>query len=292
MLSGLLREMVGDYYYADFYEALKPNFEQLKAKGYDGVINFMDEMTGEKEYVVFDSNQAKLTTNTKPTANKDIRYSLSEDTALADKAISANESLGFVPNEVMESAKALREFVANRLKGMKDNGVAIPDDIKGSTAISNSSYDITEENTTVCIRSMAADALCDAVAEHLGRPLTVQDTLRISQDLMNYTDSPECVYCYVATDRRAYREFLGSYYQQMQSAIEALQSGKSSEEVYQAFLDGRKDTKNMRSRFAMWQGIANGGKMISASDLASEKMMQEIGQEIVPKTLQPCAEWH
>lgn len=202
--------------------------------------------------------------------NNDIRFSLSRNSELMQNAENANsKNLGIDLSTARQQRQEIYEYMTKNADRLK-----LPEDIEGNTAIKNSSYDITEENTTVCIRSMAADALCDAVAEELGRPLTVQDTLRISQDLMNYTDEPECVYCYVATDRKAYREFLGSYHKQMQSVIDELQSGKNSDDVYKAFLDGRKDTKNMRNRFAMWEKIANGGKMISAKDLASEKMMQ------------------
>ena len=202
---------------------------------------------------------------------EEVSFSLERNDELMGDAEEYNDShIGIDLDRAREQRQAIYDFMMKNAERLK-----LPEDIEGDTAVKNSSYDITEENTTVCIRSMAADALCDAIAEDLGRPLTVQDTLLISQDLMNYTDEPECVYCYVATDRRAYREFLGSYYKQMQSAIEALQKGKSAESVYQSFLDGRKDTKNMKSRFAMWQEIAGGGKMISAKDLASEKMMQE-----------------
>lgn len=202
---------------------------------------------------------------------EEVSFSLERNDELMGDAEEYNDShLGIELDRAREQRQAIYDFMMKNAERLK-----LPEDIEGDTAVKNSSYGITEENTTVCIRSMAADALCDAIAEDLGRPLTVQDTLLISQDLMNYTDEPECVYCYVATDRRAYREFLGSYYKQMQSAIEALRKGESAESVYQSFLDGRKDTKNMKSRFAMWQEIAEGGKMISSKDLASEKMMQK-----------------
>ena len=78
MLSNLIEEMTGEYDFVDFFEELQPHYDELLAKGYDGVINFLDEMTGVKEYVVPDSNQAKLTSNQKPTSGADIRYSLKD----------------------------------------------------------------------------------------------------------------------------------------------------------------------------------------------------------------------
>ena len=77
-ISQMLYNMVGDYYHADFFDALKPNYDKLVAKGYDGVIDYLDEMMGEREFVVFESNQAKLVTNQNPTDSEDIRHSITE----------------------------------------------------------------------------------------------------------------------------------------------------------------------------------------------------------------------
>ena len=75
----LIEELTGNFYDdAEFHEVLKPNYDKLLAKGYDGFINNMDGAGWANEYIVIDSNQAKLTTNTNPTADADIRYSLSE----------------------------------------------------------------------------------------------------------------------------------------------------------------------------------------------------------------------
>ena len=137
----------------------------------------------------------------------EVQYSLSQDSSLANQAIAANDRFGFVSKNVMTEAKKLREYVAGRLRNMKENGTAIPDDIAGSTAISNSAYDITEENTTICPRSLAAEAFTDAVSEYLGRPLSFEEQIYISQDLQGRSLAPECVYCYVATDRKGrYRD--------------------------------------------------------------------------------------
>jgi hypothetical protein len=87
-ISQLLYNMVGDYYHADFFDALKPNYDNLGAKGYDGVIDYLDEMTGEREFVVFESNQAKLVTNQTPTESQDIRHSLTEGNDIAPDPLS------------------------------------------------------------------------------------------------------------------------------------------------------------------------------------------------------------
>lgn len=93
-LSGLLEELTGEYFFDyDFHDALRPNYDKLIAKGYDGVINNMDGAGWANEYVVLNSNQAKLVTNTNPTNDPDTRYSLSSiaNTFFGDENMSANE---------------------------------------------------------------------------------------------------------------------------------------------------------------------------------------------------------
>ena len=78
-MSRLLEELTGDYFdYAEFYKALKPNYDQLMSKGYDGIINTLDGRGWANEYIVLDSNQAKLTSNKNPTKDPDIRFSMSK----------------------------------------------------------------------------------------------------------------------------------------------------------------------------------------------------------------------
>lgn len=78
-LDNLFIDLTGDYYYEDFFNELKPHYDELMSRGYDGVVNYLDELLGTKEYIVLDSNQAKLTTNLHPTADQDTRHSLSAD---------------------------------------------------------------------------------------------------------------------------------------------------------------------------------------------------------------------
>ena len=273
-----------------------------KENGYDGVVfkNIVDNggYSNGREgtstvAIAFDSNQIKSVGNTNPTPDNDIRYSLTEDTKLADKAIAKNDVYGFLDSNTMTLAKAMRERVAQQLREMKDNGVAIPDDIKGNTAISNSSYDITEENTTICPRSLAAESFVDAVSEYLGRPLTVEEQIYISQDLQGRSLTPECTYCYVATDRKAYRQFLGEYIKQRDAVLEKIEGNPNADitrggELYKDFLNGRKDTDPMYKRFKMWVDAYKSGKpLIDGSHLANMNRLMgdinEFGAELKPQ---------
>ena len=206
-------------------------------------------------------------------SSPELQNSLRYDTQYMDKAMQMNS---IVPQDVMDAAKTARETIAEKfLDPDVQDALGLPPDVIGNTYIPNGSYDGTEENTTVCVRSMAVDALMDAVAEKLGRPLTVEDTIAISQEYWKYTDTPECLYCYVAMDRKAYREYLGSYLQQRDDVIENIKNGMSRDEAYEKFLDGRKDTKQMQRRFSMWLTNYNkGAATITLADLASDANMQ------------------
>lgn len=293
--------------------------QKAKAEGYDGVIfkNIVDvggyggDYTPSTVAIAFDSNQIKSTANAQPTGDADIRYSVSEaenqkglnreqevvysisyDSTYMDNAIKRNEAnkgkyTYYVDSKRMEEAKVLREKVAARMNDIKDRGlVGLPEDMEGNTYIANSSYDGTEENTTICPRSLAAEAFVDAVSEYLGRPLTVKEQIYISQDLQGRSLTPECTYCYVATDRKAYRAFLGEYINQRDSVLQKLSDNPNADvsrsgELYKEFLNGRKDTNPMYNRFKMWvDAYQNGTPMVDASHLANiNRLMGDIKSE-------------
>ena len=299
--------------------------QKAKAEGYDGVIfkNIVDNggySNGSEGAstvaIAFDSNQIKSVANANPTADPDIRYSLGEvtdaqneqglsrenevqyslsrDTQFSDNAIAKNNTSLLVDPKAMAEAKALRGKIAARMNDIKDRGlVGLPEDQIGNTYIANSSYDGTEENTTICPRSLASEAFVDAVSEYLGRPLTVNEQIYISQDLQGRSLTPECTYCYVATDRKAYRAFLGEYIKQRDTVLQKVQDNPNADlsrsgELYKEFLNGRKDTKPMYSRFKMWvDAYKNGRPLVDASHLANiNKLMgdiSEFGDELKPQ---------
>lgn len=222
--------------------------------------------------------------NSVPTDPKgEVQHSIKMDDQFMSLAISKNK---LVDAETMKQAKKDRAAVASIMKRLQaEKKVGLPEDVEGNTFFADSSYGGSEENTTICPRSLASEAFMDAVSEYLGRPLSVSEQIYISQDLQGRTTTPECLYCYVATDRKAYREFLGSYIQQRDSVIEKLKAGDAdttrSGSLYQEFLNGRKDTSNMWKRFSLWvKDYRSGKKMITANHLTNmTKLMGDIGSE-------------
>lgn len=206
-------------------------------------------------------------------------FSLRDNEKFQESAEKKNEALGLVPVNVMRSAAEARSQIAEIMRDPKlRDALNLPDDFSGKTYFADGAYNGTEENTTVCPRSMGAEELLDAVSELLGRPLTVDECINISQFMAGTELRPECEYCYVATDRKAYREFLGKYIEQRDEVVRRMEGGMSDADNYKEFLGKRKDTKDMRSRFDLWVKTArSGGQMMQASDLTNvNKLMHDI----------------
>ncbi|MDY4490928.1 MAG: hypothetical protein SPE19_10455 [Candidatus Faecousia sp.] len=225
----------------------------------------------------------------------DVKHSLRRNGELQQKAEKVNQKNGFVSEDVMAKAAEVRNAIADiMLDPELQESLGLPPDIEGNTFFADSSYGGSEENTTICPRSMGAEALLDAVSDLIGRPLTVDEQIVVSQEMQNRTANPECVYCYVATDRKAYREFLGEYIKQRdhvlkdaskytdtrtytKAQIDSMTDAQKANSLYVQFLNGRKPTKNMASRFKMWMDISASGKqLLQASDLTSISRLEEL----------------
>ena len=92
LTNPLIADAGGKYY----YEVYPEYFEQARANGNDGIIvkNVIDNPRGEARpidtYIAFKQEQIKNTTNTKPTADADIRFSLSEPVEKTDRLVAVH----------------------------------------------------------------------------------------------------------------------------------------------------------------------------------------------------------
>lgn len=228
----------------------------------------------------------------------DVRHSLRRNGELQEKADKQNQKSGYVSDRVMAEAAEVRNAIAKiMLDPELQESMGLPADVEGNTFFPDSSYGGTEENTTICPRSMGAEALLDAVSDLIGRPLTVDEQIIVSQEMQNLTANPECVYCYVATDRKAYRDFLGNYIEQRdwvvknaarysdtktysQEQVAGMTEKEKQDSLYVRFLNGRKATKNMASRYNQWLNLSRSGKpMLQASDLTSISRLEALRAE-------------
>ena len=202
-----------------------------------------------------------------------------------------------ISDEMLEAANKQIHRMAQRMlpfltlknkKGM----TYLPDEVLGKTRFGNSSYGGTSiENTTICFRTLAYIDFTNEIKKQIGRPLTVSESFLASQMLYQIAKEPQCLYCYVSLDRKAYDEQLLSYIKQRDKVVEGFNKlpledrqaitkatrnpSKAFEgdvPLYTEFLAGRKNTEQMRTRFAQWIDIANSGsEAITAADLATDE---------------------
>lgn len=212
---------------------------------------------------------------------RDIAFSVAADKDLMDAATKANNAAGKVPLQVMMQALDDRRRIYRIFSDPKlSEDLGLPPDEMGKTSVGNASYGMTMENSTICTRTLGYEELADLVAEWLDRPLTAEEALYVAQQAMNFTDKPQCLYCYVAMDRMGKREFYGTYVDQRDAVLKDVDSGMPVKKAYARFLDGRKDTRQMKDRFTMWVNLhRKGAELIGKRDLASTRRMTEAAEK-------------
>ena len=211
------------------------------------------------------------------TPSEEVRYSLNHDADFVEKERAFKQN--FVNDNVLTASFAQREFVRNKLMqpGIRE---LLPEDKMGKTSFGNGSYGRSMEHSTICPRTLSMEAILDGLSERFGRPITVDESIKISQLAWAYMDAPECAYCYVAMDRKAKREYLLNYLTSRNEVFKNIDSGMSREEAYNVFLNGRKDTKPMKDRFNNWIRMReNGSEMIEMKDLASDRAIKAASEK-------------
>ena len=193
------------------------------------------------------------------------------------------DGLSRISSEELEKAIADTAHMVNEMKPYAN---ILPQDKVGKTLVKNGSYDVSVENTTVCIRTLAYNSFVDMVSEKVGRPLTQMESFLVSQKLYDIAKEPQCLYCYVSLDRKAFNEMVIRYTEQRDAAIAAyeaagkpkLPSSFNAEwTLFKEFLAGRKPTKNMWDRYTAWINAYNkGDRLVSLSDISTEAKRLEL----------------
>ena len=265
----------GNYLYEDMRAFLDNGNEGLQAleKISDMFLAALNDTTGEKLVDI-------------PGVNVQMEFSRARDKEFYNKAKEYNDKqlitegrVQYVDPLLLNKAAGARARIAIEMEKRKES-LALPEDIEGKTNIGNSSYGITEENTTMCPRSLALTEFANAVSEILGRPMTVKEQLILADEASAHYRNNECIYCYVAMDRKAKEEFVGTYLKERNKVVKEVKAGADREEVYQKWLAGEyggikrsdKASAALRKRFNMWMNVLDSGKQfIEAKDLASHE---------------------
>ena len=201
-----------------------------------------------------------------------IKNQLKNHKKIGEDATAYNDRHKNVHKAILQvGIESMYEMAETMLPYLEEEGI-LPPDIPGKTIFKNGSYGKTGENTTLCVRTLTYEDFKDRVAEEIGRPLTVSESLLVSQKIYDIATDPQCIYCYVAADRKAYDGYLGEYWKAMDKYIKALRKGGDSKALYTEYLAGRKDTAQQQKRWSQWEAIAKSGKdYISAKDLSTKR---------------------
>ena len=209
-------------------------------------------------------------------AKGDTRFSLQFSNDIADnqrKFILDNEGKVALSMEELNAAVEQTAAMVNIMSKYKN---ILPEDKVGKTLVKNGSYDVSVENTTICIRTLAYNSFVDMVSEKIGRPLTQMESFLVSQKLYDIAKEPQCLYCYVSLDRKAYNDMLVRYVEQRDEAIKAYEDAgnpavSESSELYKRFLNGRKPTANMWARYKGWIDSYNKGEhLLTLDEISTE----------------------
>lgn len=209
----------------------------------------------------------------------DNRYSLSHNPEIA-KGQSDYLANHKSPITVSELADA-QEITNAMVDVMMKYSSILPEDKIGKVLTKNGSYDRSVENTTICVRTLAYNEFVDKVQEEIGRPLTQMESFLVSQKMYDIATDPQCLYCYVSLDRKAFNDMLLRYMQERDTVIDKYRNSDKSpdsiKKLYEDFLNGRKDTKNMSKRFNDWLSyVDNGTQLLSLADIATEARQKDI----------------
>ena len=212
----------------------------------------------------------------------DSRFSLKYAEAIAYNQRITAQNRSFITMEELDKAIA----DTDRMVGvMKPHEKILPKDKEGKTLVKNGSYDVSVENTTICIRTLSYNAFVDMVSEKIHRPLSQMESFLVSQKLYDIAKEPQCLYCYVSLDRKAYNEMLLRYISQRDDAIAAYKAAGMPEvtrtsKLYEDFRNKRKDTDEMWGRYKSWIDAAkNGEHLLSADDIATEQRREELAKK-------------
>lgn len=180
--------------------------------------------------------------------------------------------------------KEAQKVTAAMVDVMMKYSSILPEDKIGKVLTKNGSYDRSVENTTICVRTLAYNEFIDKVQEEIGRPLTQMESFLVSQKLYDIATEPQCLYCYVSLDRKAFNEMLLRYMHDRDTVIAKYNNSDKTPEavskLYEEFINGRKDTKDMKSRFDKWIGyVDNGTQLLSLADIATEDRQSVIKAE-------------
>lgn len=209
--------------------------EALKSGSEEKVSEVIDE--------AFD--KAPIRNNAKPQSSIKLDDSLSNKTLkYYENAVKNGQKYNFTVQE-LNNAIAQRKTLAFFMKQLSK---FLPDDsMEGNILVGNNSYAKSAEHALICVRSLVTDWFMDRVSEEVGHPLSNEEQIICGEILAGKVGNQrECMYCYVASDRKAFRAGFNQYYAEYERVINDVSKNKSKYS---------KEYNAMRKNFDEWTAI-------------------------------------
>ena len=281
-LRKILSDYAGDRTYSSLSKlardtkAVEDLYQKFSEAAKQAGENYQEKAESRKAEGELTTRERNRIANEQTDTEGEIKNSISLNMTLQEDAekYAAKTDYRYVSKDVLQEVGKIRQQIADYLTKNADK-LGLPEDVAGNTIWANGSYGKTIENSLICPRSTTAIEFVAAVSEELGRPLTQEEAIYVSQNAAGYVAEAQCLYCYVAMDRLAYNEYMAKYIDARNEAIkDVIDNGMSVQEAYEKYLDGRKDTKNQKARFYGWiRAARNGTELITKADLASTAAM-------------------
>lgn len=289
------------------YQKTREWVTEAKEIGYDGVIfrNIQDEgMFGggmplhSDVYVALDSNQIKSVRNENPTKDRDIRYSIADDTTIVDedgnavaeilpgKVVTAY-SLRTVEDTVNEDlAKALvdqgfkRKDVDKWIKDVYSIARMVADDkqrldfkaVGDGMLKNNAEYIKTLDASTLCVKRQLYQGIFNEIQHMLpNTPLLPEDLLKLTNMMKERGMVSPCSLCYVESRRR----MLGKYASEWLKTYEGAYKPRIEELTT---TDGLQALKEAPEGSARRQAYEDFNAAMNAKGTANPKVVQMRGE--------------
>jgi hypothetical protein len=258
---------------ASFEEFISYDIDDLKSKGYDGVVyeteveGMPDEIT--QQWVAFEPNQIKSASNQKPTESPDIRYSLKETEQFSKDAVQTNNWKATPIAKSMAEDYAVENDITPYLS---EGQISVPVDLV-KYSIKPPSDDSSKNDPTTGLFLNKNGSVT------LYYPTTAAEARRINNEKKIVPSNPKISSIYLTNESSGWKSLgrMGDEYQVTDGSVVRVEIDPSLLQIAQEYEDGRKEFyvpvkegEYFNKKMRMWAMYAERSKPIPLATKYSE----------------------
>jgi hypothetical protein len=258
---------------ASFEEFISYDIDDLKSRGYDGVVyeteveGMPDEIT--QQWVAFEPNQIKSAFNQKPTESPDIRYSLKETEQFSKDAVQTNNWKATPIAKSMAEDYAVENDITPYLS---EGQISVPVDLV-KYSIKPPSDDSSKNDPTTGLFLNKNGSVT------LYYPTTAAEARRINNEKKIVPSNPKISSIYLTNESSGWKSLgrMGDEYQVTDGSVVRVEIDPSLLQIAQEYEDGRKEFyvpvkegEYFNKKMRMWAMYAERSKPIPLATKYSE----------------------